>query len=143
MQEYENLNEWVEATTGEDSWRTIAEKLHTTHSTIKRRLNNHEADAIIELASAYHVNPVAGLVAGGCITSMDVRTYARAYTFEDFSDVEVAQIIVDRLEAREEEREANTTAIGAPAVRLEGLPYVADSSPDEPEMGDEDYHDGP
>lgn len=142
MREYENLNEWVEATTGEDSWRTIAEKLHTTHSTIKRRLNNHEADAIIELATAYHVNPVAGLVAGGCITSVDVRAYARAYTFEDFTDVEIAQIIVDRLEAREDKTAGNPEE-DADVFDLEGLPYVADSSPDEPGLGDEDYHDGP
>lgn len=139
MTDRENLTTWVEEITGDDSWRTIAEKLHTTHTTIKRRLANHEADAIIELATAYHQNPVAGLVAAGSISSFDVRTYARTYTFEDFTDLEIAQIIVDRLETREQEDDTTDAQV----LDLEGLPYVADSSPDEPEMGDEDYHDGP
>lgn len=131
MKEYENLDDWVAHTIGDDSWRTVAEKLHTTHSTIKRRLNNLEADAVIELASAYGMNPIAGLVAAGSITTQDVRTYARSYTVDDLSDIEVAQVIVERLERRQEEDHQDDSPIA--------LHAVADGSPDEDEGDAGDY----
>lgn len=139
MQKVNNLDTWVANTTASDSWRTVAEKLRTTHSTIQRRLKNHEADAIVELAHAYDVNPVEGLVAAGVISDIDVRTYAVTYTVEDLSDLDLAQIIVDRLEARQAKE--NETPETHP--QLTGLPYSADDSPDEPEEGDDGYHDGP
>lgn len=126
----ENFNEWFTETTHDDSWRTIAEKLHTTHPTIKRRLNNAEADAIIELAVAYGANPVEGLVAGGCIADVDVRSYARMYLTDDLTDLDLAQIIVERLEQRE--RDGDTDVQSA-------LYAVADSSEDEEEGDPGDY----
>lgn len=110
MRNANDLDSWVAKTTGEDSWRTVAEKLHTTHSTIKRRLSNHEADAIVELARAYGANPIDGLLHAGIITEIDVKAAARTYTVDDLSDVEVAQVIVDRLEAAERRSSSPTPA---------------------------------
>lgn len=107
-----NLDTWVAEVTGEDSWRTVAEKLRTTHSTIKRRLTNHEADAIVEIARAYDVNPIDGLLAAGTVTELDIKTAARTYTVNDLSDLEIAQLVVDRLEAAERQIEQP----GAPGV---------------------------
>lgn len=137
--EPQTLAQWVNETTGSDSWRTVAEKLHTTHSTIQRRLKNGEADAIVELAMAYNANPIPGLIAAGTITKADVLAYAGTYSVEDLSDVEIAQIMVERLAERERlEAEPNVSE-----VNVRGLPYAADDSDTEPEEGDDDYHDGP
>ena len=97
------LAQWVNTTTGSDSWRNVAEKLHTTHPTIQRRLKNAEADAIVELAAAYNTNPIPGLIAAGTITKADVLAYAGTYAVEDLTDVEIAQIMVDRLVEHERE----------------------------------------
>lgn len=135
MRKVTELAQWVEEVTGEDSWRTIAEKLHTTHATIKRRLTNHEADAIVELARAYDLNPISGLLAAGIITVSDVKKAARTFTVEDMTDVEVAQIIVDRLEAAERRSNASTPDV-------HHLDYAADHRTPEPEEGDDDYGPG-
>lgn len=101
MENNMKLAQWVNATTGSDSWRNVAEKLHTTHPTIQRRLKNAEADAIVELAAAYNTNPIPGLIAAGTITKADVLAYAGTYAVEDLTDVELAQIMVDRLAEHE------------------------------------------
>lgn len=98
----EELTQWVDTTIGDDSWRSVAEKLKTTHSTIKRRLDNGEADAIVELASAYNANPIPGLIASGAISKADVLAFAGTFAVEDLDDVELAQIMVDRLKAHEQ-----------------------------------------
>lgn len=126
MEEVQELSQWVAQTISGDSWRAVAEKLHTTHPTIQRRLKNHEADAIVEIARAYDANPIPGLIAAGTITSDDVTTFAGKCAADDLTDVELARIIVERLEAQE-------------ANEYPQFPYlqaVADSS-------DEEGHDYP
>lgn len=120
------LAQWVNTTTGSDSWRNVAEKLHTTHPTIQRRLKNAEADAIVELAAAYNTNPIPGLIAAGTITKADVLAYAGTYAVEDLTDVEIAQIMVDRLV--EHEREEVPVSDGDDSMPLSAVAY---SGPDE------------
>lgn len=136
MRENAKLTCWVDMTTGSDSWRTIAEKLHTTHPTIQRRLKNAEADAIIELASVYGVNPIPGLIAAGSVTKTDVLAYAGTYAVEDLSDIELAQIMVNRLEQRERENDEDAAVFEFPGKPVspvwdgDGMPpdAVADDS---------------
>lgn len=145
MQTEQTLAAWVEETIGSDSWRTVAEKLHTTHSTIQRRLRNGEADAVVEIATAYSANPVPGLIAAGSITKMDVLAFAGTYSVEDLSDTELAQIIVDRLqerEARESESQGSTLhAVPTPELAASYYPEdaVADESPEEGDGLPDDY----
>lgn len=120
------LAQWVNTTTGSDSWRNVAEKLHTTHPTIQRRLKNAEADAIVELAAAYNTNPIPGLIAAGTITKADVLAYAGTYAVEDLTDVEIAQIMVDRLV--EHEREEVPVSDADDSMPLSAVAY---SGPDE------------
>lgn len=120
------LAQWVNTTTGSDSWRNVAEKLHTTHPTIQRRLKNAEADAIVELAAAYNTNPIPGLIAAGTITKADVLAYAGTYAVEDLTDVEIAQIMVDRLVEHEREE----VPVSEPSDSMP-LGAVAYSGPDE------------
>ena len=126
------LAQWVNATTGSDSWRNVAEKLHTTHSTIQRRLKNAEANAIVELAAAYNTNPIPGLIAAGTITKADVLAYAGTYAVEDLTDVELAQIMVDRL--AEHERQNTPVSDASDSMPLSA---VADDSPDEDALREE------
>lgn len=131
MQENMTLAQWVDTTTGNDSWRTVAEKLHTTHTTIQRRLKNGEADAIVELAAAYNVNPIPGLIAAGTITRADIMAYAGTYAVEDLDDVELARIMVKRLEEREKE---------TPGMPLTAVAY--DGPDEDAERGfNDDYSD--
>lgn len=128
------LAQWVNATTGSDSWRNVAEKLHTTHPTIQRRLKNAEADAIVELAAAYNTNPIPGLIAAGTITKADVLAYAGTYAVEDLTDVELAQIMVDRLAEHEREEiiglAPHLTPVSEPSDSMP-LSAVAYNGPDE------------
>ncbi|HAT1504251.1 TPA: hypothetical protein I8W56_002341 [Corynebacterium striatum] len=134
MENNMKLAQWVNATTGSDSWRNVAEKLHTTHPTIQRRLKNAEADAIVELAAAYNTNPIPGLIAAGTITKADVLAYAGTYAVEDLTDVELAQIMVDRLAEHEREE---TIGLAPHLTPVSGasdsmpLSAVAYSGPDE------------
>ena len=134
----ETINDWVNEATGSDSWRAIAARLDTTHPTIQRRLRDQPADAIHAIANAYGVNPIPGFIAAGIITEFDLRQYTKGAAIEDFSDLELAQVIVERLQTREAEDLSNVTEFPSPGIRGVGhddLPSVADSSPDEPEEG--------
>lgn len=136
MKKNMTLAQWVNATTGSDSWRNVAEKLHTTHSTIQRRLKNAEADAIVELAAAYNTNPIPGLIAAGTITKADVLAYAGTYAVEDLTDVELAQIMVDRL--AEHEREEAPVSDVDDSMPLSAVAY---SGPDEDAERNDAYDD--
>lgn len=138
----EELTQWVDTTIGDDSWRSVAEKLKTTHSTIKRRLDNGEADAIVELASAYNVNPIPGLISTGAISKADVLAFAGTFAVEDLDDVELAQIMVDRLKAHEQSpnrlravpdpmSDVSDIHDGTVTEWDETIPHAADSSIDE------------
>lgn len=140
MKKNMTLAQWVNATTGSDSWRNVAEKLHTTHSTIQRRLKNAEADAIVELAAAYNTNPIPGLIAAGTITKADVLAYAGTYAVEDLTDVELAQIMVDRLAEHEREETIGLAPHLTPVSDASDsmpLSAVADDSPDEDALREE------
>jgi len=134
----ETINDWVNEATGGDSWRAIAARLDTTHPTIQRRLRDQPADAIHAIANAYGINPIPGFIAAGIITEFDLRQYTKGAAIEDFSDLELAQVIVERLQTREADDLSNVTEFPSPGIRGVGhddLPSVADSSPDEDEEG--------
>lgn len=58
--------------------------------------------------------------------------------------IEAAEIDTrDNVRDMSEHRGRRQTHEILPENHISELPYVADSSPDEPEMGDDGYHDGP
>lgn len=136
------FDEWKERVTHGDSWRTIAEKLGTTHPTIKRRLENEPASAVVEVARAYKANPIPGLLAADVLSTEDLKEYSKLATIDDFSDLELAQIVVDRIQrATNSSPLATVTEIPSREESIDD--YAADSSPDEPEPGEDGFHDGP
>lgn len=77
----------------------IGDRLGTTHSTIQRRLKQDTATAICELAMAYGVNPVEGLLAAKVVSLEQIQEFSRHASLSSFTDLELAQEIVDRLES--------------------------------------------
>lgn len=92
------LQRWIEEVTEGASWRAIAERLGTTHPTIQRRLKDSTATAVVDLAKAYGVNPIPGLVAAGAISQYHLDEFARQASLESYTDLELAQEIVNRLQ---------------------------------------------
>lgn len=123
------LNEWIEEVTGNASWRSIANTLGTTHATAKRRLKDNTASAVIELASAYDANPIAGLIAAGLVNETHLASYQRRVSLEDYDDLELAQEIVNRIEQRES-RSAKIYDLPLGAV-ADGSQEEGDGSPDD------------
>lgn len=131
-----SVTEWVARVTGEDSWRTIAANLNTTHATIQRRLVDNTATTVCEIAAHYNANPIGGLLAAGLVTQNEIDEYSRVQTIENYSDLELAQAIVDRIQQREHHTLENVT-------ELPPRHYAANRRAPEPEEGDDEYHDGP
>lgn len=104
-----DINEWIAETTGSASWRTIAARLDTTHPTIQRRIKSDTASAVVEIATEYGANPVEGLLAAGCISITDVQAVTRQSTIDDFTDLELAQEIVNRIAERDDSPLATVT----------------------------------
>lgn len=123
---------WVEATTNGDSLRAIAARVKNVHSTVQRRIANKDANMIIELAEAYDANPLPGLLAAELIDNAQIVEFAGSLTVDDLSDVELAQIMVDRLEQREREQETTFAEFG-------NLYAVADSSENDGPGSPDDY----
>lgn len=135
----------------------IAHKLGVSRTTVTRRLVNDEltADELITLANAYEVNPLQALVDLGRITDQQVWAYLESggqlvETAEDGAlALELARRLnpatiapeLDMLAARRAEKSNNDDLYGVPDVLPTG--YVADGTDTEPEMGDDDYSDGP
>ena len=123
---------WITTATERATARAIAKQLGTTHPTIANRIERRDPLLALDIASAYGADPIEGLIACGAITENDVRDYAAAHRLgvESWTDVEIAELIVERL------REAES-------ANVYDLPYAADDSETEPEPGDEDFYDGP
>ena len=150
-----DFNHWVTKITGGASDRAIAAALGTTHPTVRRNINSNDPALAIAIAEHYGVNPVEGLVAAGAITDDQVTRYAKDNGFgvDDYTDLELAQLIVERIAAAEaaqaESPLATVTEIPLPDDSniadsyIESGIYAADDSDTEPEPGDDDYHDGP
>lgn len=148
----DKLGQWIEKVTNNASWRMIGDRLGTTHSTIQRRLRQDTATTICEIAEAYGANPIHGLLAAQVISLAQVQEFSKQASLDSFTDLELAQEIVNRLEKAQAETDdlaaRRKAKMEPPAFHsvedsgwLEG--YAADSSPEELFPGDDGYHDGP
>lgn len=138
---------------------TIAEILKVTRKTANKRINEGlTADDLIAISRGLGVSPIHALVEMGKITYKEVLdllggkgTLLADATHEQliYQLAEEALPASDRIalgataKAMVDRRDELASRRGNEIPDLEGLPYVADSSPDEPGLGDEDYHDGP
>ncbi|MBY0795030.1 hypothetical protein KCQ77_06850 [Corynebacterium sp. L24] len=138
----------------------IAEILDVSRRTATTKLNNGlSADELIDISRSLGLSPIHALVELGKIT------YQEAYDFldndgqlvETAEDGELALELakrlnpatrapeIDELAAQRKKNSHVTPSAYSDSTQYEGkdLPYAADSSPVEPEPGDDDYSDGP
>ena len=138
--------EWFNRITGNASGREAASKAHVTISTLNRQLSagRLSAENVIELSRAYGVSPVEGLAATGYITHEEATGVSAAESADLLSDPELIKALAYRINADPAvwfgafgelaDEDADVIQMGA---------YAADSSPDEPEEGDEGFGEGP
>lgn len=150
-----DFNHWVTQTTGGASARAIAAVIGISHPTVLKQVNNNDPALALAIAEHYGANPVEGLVAAGAITDDQVTRYAKDNGFgvDDYTDLELAQLIVERIAAAEAAQADSplATVIEIPMRDdsnsddddIDPRAYAADNSDTEPEPGDDDYNDGP
>lgn len=138
--------DWFNRITGNASGREAASKAHVTISTLNRQLSagRLSAEYVIEISRAYGVSPVKGLAATGYITHEEATGVSAAASADLLSDPDLIRSLAYRINADPEawfgtfgelaDEEAEVIDLGV---------YAADSSPDEPEEGDEGFGEGP
>lgn len=140
----DTVHTWVANVTDGASWRTIADRLGTTHSTIQRRLVNDTASAVVDLAAAYGVNPIGGLLAAGVITQTQLAEYSRPARLEELDDLELAQEMVNRIAARQDSPLATVTEFpaGGKSMLDHSSAFTPERSKNERGVEDDDDDDG-
>lgn len=132
---------WIDEITGGASHRDIYRKLgELSPATVGRNIRLRDPKFAITLARLYDTNPIEGLIAIGFITRQDAINFAleNEIGLDQYSDVDLARAVVERLEQK---RGNGVIPLWDPLTAP--LEYAADSSDTEPELGDEDYNDGP
>lgn len=138
--------EWFNRLTSNASGREAATRAQITVSTLNRQLSagRLSAEYVIELSRAYGASPVEGLAATDYITFEEATGSSVAETADLLSDPELIRALALRINADPAawfgtfgeltEEDAEVIELGA---------FAADSSPDEPEEGDEGFGEGP
>ncbi|AIT60153.1 hypothetical protein [Corynebacterium doosanense] len=150
--------EWFNVLTSNASGLEASRRAGITTSTLNRQLSRNalSAESVIHLARAYGANPTEALAATGYLTSEEVVGASPEALAELLSDRALIRAVARRIDAdpaawfgtfgelADEDPDANVHQLHpADTPGVHDLKYVADSSPDEPEEGDDDYHDGP
>lgn len=148
------FDQWIKDVTAGASTRDIAERIgDITHPTVARHIKENDVRLALNIAKYYDASKIEALLAASAITEQEIRDYAKAkgIGIEDYSDIEVAQIIVYRLEKAAEAGEnselATVTKFPAQSNTLrEDVPldlYIdqaaANSAPEEQEGEPGDY----
>ncbi len=164
-------NEWFKLTTGGASGLEASKLAQVTTSTLNRQLSKNEIspENVIAIARAYGQNPAEALSATGYLTPDEVSGVSVESLAELLSDQQLIRALAHRIDADpaawfgtfgELADDSADELASSPKIVPEyyvpemeviienprdvrTLDYVADSSPDEPEEGDDDYHDGP
>lgn len=139
-------SDWLDQTTDSESVRAIARRIDIPQRTLANQVDRDHIspENVIAIGIEYTGHPVRALVDTDYLpeqyaADVDPVTALRTVTEEELADEVLRRMKlpgahdtfttpVDELAAR---RHVSTDA------------YAADSSPDEPEPGDDDYHDGP
>ena len=154
---------WLNETTGNSSINAIAHKSGLVQRTLSRQVEKDaiSAENVIKIAIAYDAHPVRALVDTGYLDEKYARSIDPATAVKEVSEEVLANEVLERMH-RGLQTDALTTPVDELATRREagvekqfkgadwrGKPkpgrdgYAADSSPREPQMGDDGYHDGP
>lgn len=154
---------WIYAICGSDSVRRIAIKSGLPQRTLANQIEKDaiSAENVIKIAIAYDAHPVRALVDTGYLDEKYARSVDPATAVKEVSEEVLANEVLARMR-RGLQTDALTTPVDELATRREaGVEkqfkganwrdqpkpgrdgYAADSSAREPQMGDDEYHDGP
>ena len=151
------FEQWLRTFRGHDSDRQIALNSQLPPTTLARQLreNSVTVETAVKIARSYQVSVVPGLLALDVLTERDLEGYAARMKMELVTDEELASEVLERMKRGSQimnkpisEAEDDLAARRAasdergPREDMFGA-YVADSSPDEPEEGDEGFGEGP
>lgn len=141
---------WFKSATGRRvTADDIATALGVSRATATRRLTEGlNPGDVIKASRALGVNPVDALVDLGHLAHGEAMDFldSDGKLVDNTEDGELAIELARRLNPATrapEIDELEARRSNAPDPNVGPLRYVADSSPDEPEMGDDGYHDGP
>lgn len=154
-------HEWLAALTS-DSQNQAARRAGIPERTLYHQLGKGSlsVENVLKLAKAYDKHPLRALIDTGYVDPSWAKSEDVISALQQATPTQLADEMLRRIEKAEERAEKAPLPFTTPinelvedkeptglrfsdGPELKGLPYVADSSPDEPEMGDEDYHDGP
>ena len=154
---------WIYAICGSDSVRRIAIKSGLPQRTLANQIEKDaiSAENVIKIAIAYDAHPVRALVDTGYLDEKYARSVDPATAVKEVSEEVLAKEVLARMR-HGLQTDTLTTPVDELATRREAgvekqfkganwrdMPkpgrggYAADSSVREPQMGDDEYHDGP
>lgn len=151
-------DQWLHQIT-DDSVRSAAKKIDVAPRTLATQLEKGRIspENVIAIAVAYGHHPVGALVDTGYLDAKWAEQVDPARALHTVTEDELADEVLRRMKLGVERDGPLDTPVDELAQRRhvtpsaysdttpdeEDLPYVADSSPTEPEPGDDDYSDGP
>jgi len=145
------FEQWLRTFRGQDSDRQIALASGLPPTTLARQLREDTVtvETAVKIARAHQVSVVPALLALGVLTERDLEAYTSQMKVELVSDEELAAEVLKRMKRGGEiwdrpvsQVEDDLRQRRAQKDRDLGV-YAADSSPDEPEEGDEGFGEGP
>lgn len=151
--------EWLIHVIGTDSLRDVGKTADVPMRTLynQREKGHLSAENVIAIAVAYGHHPVGALVDTGYLDAKWAEQVDPARALRTVTEDDLADEVLRRMKLGVERDGPLDTPVDELAQRRhvtpesydddtpgeEDLPYVADSSPDEPMPGDDDYSDGP
>lgn len=141
-----NHRNWYRRLTGGEAERAAALAAGVTPSTLHRQLaaGQLSAENVISLARAYGQSPVKALAATGHLEQDEIADVPLDELGELLTDQQLIRLLAHRIDADPSAWFGTFGELsGEGAEILELGSYAADSSPDEPEEGDEGYGEGP
>ncbi|AIT89190.1 helix-turn-helix domain-containing protein [Corynebacterium ulcerans] len=94
----ESFKDWVSEVTGGASVREIGRATGYSPATVSRHIHAANVQFCIDVARAYAANPITGLLAASAITQEQLSEHSRQHTLAEYSDLELAQEIVSRIQ---------------------------------------------
>ena len=137
---------WYKRITDDATERAASLKSGVTTSTLNRQLAKGElsAEVVIKLCRGYGVSPVEGLASTGHLTHEEATGISAAEAADLLSDPDLIRALAFRINADPEAWFGTFGELEDEDAEVIGLDaFAADSSPDEPEEGDDGYGEGP
>lgn len=139
-----HTRDWLDSVTGSASMRSVADRIGEYNVTFTRRINAGDAHTIAAVAREYGVSPIPGLIAAGILAEEDLSAYRHETGLDAYTDLELAQEMVDRIAARQDSPLATVTEFpaGGKATLGDSSAFTPERSRNGSGVADDDDDDG-